>query len=40
MIFRAVTVENKPFYFNITDAPVSINDKLSVLIKTWNTFTI
>lgn len=33
MIFRAVTVENKPFYFNITDAPVSINDKLSILIR-------
>ena len=33
MIFRAVTVENKPFYFSITDAPVSINDKLSVLIR-------
>lgn len=33
MIFRAITVENKPFYFNITDGPISINDKYTILIR-------
>lgn len=33
MIFRATTIQDKPYYFNITDALVSINDKLSIFIK-------
>ena len=30
MIFRAVTIQGKLYYFNIADAPVSINDKYSI----------
>lgn len=33
MKFRAVTVQDRLCYFDIGDAPVSINDKLSVLFK-------
>lgn len=33
MIFRAVTTQGKLHYFSIADAPVSINDKYSILIR-------
>ena len=33
MIFRAVTIQGKLHYFDIADAPVSINDKYSIFIR-------
>ena len=33
MIFRAMTIDNKPFYFDVTDVPTDINSKYTILVR-------